>query len=264
MINIVVCIKQILDPEIQPRDFQVDPVARKAIQGNAALVVSPYDENAIQVALDLKAKAGEAKVTAITVGGVATDKALRRAVAMGCDEGVCLRDALFEDLDSMGVARVLAQGIKKHGTADVVLCGLQAGDWDMGQVGYLLAEELSLPCASLVYGLECEADRLVLTRTTDNGTERIAATAPLLAIVTNHSSNQPRLPSAKGIVMAARKAIKLYSAADLDISAAIERCVTVEDITVPDYGRAVEIIDGESGQEKAVKLVQRLIELKAI
>ena len=30
--NIVVCIKQILDPEIHPRDFQIDSALKKAVQ----------------------------------------------------------------------------------------------------------------------------------------------------------------------------------------------------------------------------------------
>lgn len=92
MFNIIVCIKQILDPEIPPRDFQVDPVSRMAVPGAAALVINPYDENAIEVALQLKEKIGDAKVTAITLGGADTNKALRRALAMGCDQAVCLCD----------------------------------------------------------------------------------------------------------------------------------------------------------------------------
>ena len=84
MFNIIVCIKQILDPEIPPRDFQVDPVSRMAVPGAAALVINPYDENAIEVALQLKEKIGDAKVTAITLGGADTNKALRRAGSCSC------------------------------------------------------------------------------------------------------------------------------------------------------------------------------------
>jgi len=263
-VNIVVCIKQILDPEIRPRDFQVDSNSRKAIQGTAALVVNPNDENAVEVALQLKTKVGEATVTAITLGAATADKALRRVLGMGCDEGIWLRDPLFEDLDSAGIARVLATGIKKLGNVDLVLCGLQAGDWDMGQVGYLLAEELSLPCVSAVYNLEPKDGRLVINRGIEKGTEILEGKVPLLAIVTNHNSNLPRYPSAKRAIMAGRRQLPVWTAAELGIEENIGRQVTIEGLSVPSYDRQVEIMNGDNGQEKSIKLVQRMIELKLI
>lgn len=262
--NIVVCIKQILDPETRPRDFQVDSNSKKAVQGTAALVVNPYDENAIEVALQLKAKMGEATVTAMTLGGATADKALRRVLGMGCDEGIWLKDPLFEDLDSAGIARVLAKGIKKLGDVDLVLCGLQAGDWDMGQVGYLLAEELSLPCVSAVYNLEPRDGRIVINRGIEKGMEILEGKMPLLAIVTNHSSNLPRYPSTKRAIMAGRKQLPLWTAAELGIEGDVGRWVTIEGLSVPSYDRQVEIMDGDNGPEKSIKLVQRMIELKLI
>lgn len=262
--NIVVCIKQILDPESNPRDFQVDPDLRKAVRGAAALVVNPYDENAVEVALQLKAKVGEATITAMTLGEAPADKALRRVLAMGCDEGIWLRDPLFEDLDSVGIAGVLAKGIRKLGSVDLVLCGLQAGDWDMGQVGSLLAEELALPCVSAVYNLEPKDGRLLVNRGIEKGMEVLEGKMPFLAIVTNHLSNQPRYPSAKRVITAGRKQLALWSAADLGIDGNIGRWVTIEGLGIPNYDRQVEIIDGDNGEEKSIKLVQRMIELKLI
>lgn len=262
--DIVVCVKQILDPEIHPRDFQVDRVSRKAIQGAAPLVVNPYDENAVEVALQMKGKVDEGKVTAVTLGGETADKALRRALGMGCDEAVWLKDPLFEDLDPMGIAKVLARGIKKLGKADLVLCGRQAGDWDMGQVGYLLAEELSYSCISSVYNLEPKDGKFVVNRGIEKGMEVLEVGAPLLAVVTNHPSNLPRYPSVKRVTMASRRAIPGWSAADLGIDGELSRRITVEDLTVPNYDRQVEIIDGDDGPEKSQKLIQRMIELKLI
>lgn len=262
--NIVVCIKQILDPEIHPRDFQVDPVSKKAVQGAAPLVVNPYDENAIEVAVQVKEKVKDAMVTALTLGGESADKALRRALGKGCDEAIWLKDPLFEDLDSFGVARVLAKGIRKMGHVDLVLCGRQAGDWDMGQVGYLLAEELSLPCVSAVYNLEPKNGKFSVNRGIEKGMEILEAKMPFLAIVTNHSSNLPRYASAKRVTMAGRKKLPIWSSTDLDIRGNIPRWVTIEDLAVPNYDRQVEIIDGDDGAEKGIKLVKKLIELKLI
>ncbi len=262
--NIVVCIKQILDPEIHPRDFQVDSAQKKAVQGAAALVVNPYDENAVEVALQLKGKVGEATVTAMTLGGATADKALRRVLGMGCDEGIWLKDPLFEDLDSFGIARILANGIRKLGSVDLVLCGRQAGDWDMGQVGSLLAEELSYPCVSAVYNLEPKDGKLVVNRGIEKGMEILEGKMPFLAIVTNHSSNLPRYPSVKRVTMAGRRQLPVWTAADLRIQGDIGRWVTIESLGVPNYDRQVELMDGDNGEEKGVKLVQKMIEMKLI
>jgi electron transfer flavoprotein beta subunit len=91
--------------------------------------LNPYDENAMEVALQLKGRLKEAMVTALTLGGDSADKALRRVLGMGCDEAIWLKDPFFEDLDPFGIAKVLSKAIKKLGNIDLVLCGRQAGDW---------------------------------------------------------------------------------------------------------------------------------------
>jgi electron transfer flavoprotein beta subunit len=262
--NIVVCIKQILDPEIRPRDFQVDRAAKKAIQGEALLLVNPDDENAIEVALQIKRLMNDTVITALTLGGESADKALRRAIGVGCDEAIWLKDPSWEDLDSFGIAKVLAKGIKQLGNIDLVLCGRQAGDWDMSQVGYLLAEELSLPCVSNVYNLEPKNGMLSVSRMIEGGMEIWEAKMPFLAIITNHSSNQPSLSLVSRVIMAARKKLPVWSAQDLGIIEKIPRLITVEDLAIPTYDSQVEIIDGDDGVEKGIKLVQKLLELKLI
>ena len=49
--NIVVCIKQIIDPEIPPEQFKLDPATKRQIRGGLSLVISAYDQNALEVAL---------------------------------------------------------------------------------------------------------------------------------------------------------------------------------------------------------------------
>ena len=262
--RIAVCIKQILDPEVPPRDFKVDPAAKKALQGTAALVINPFDENAIEVALQLKDRQKDAVVTAVNLAGEAGDKALRRALSMGCDEAVWLKDPLFEGLDSFGVATVLALGLKKIGVPEIVLCGRQAGDWDMSQVGALLAEELSLPCISVVSQITYQDGRTTVKREVEKGLEVLETRLPFLATVTSASTNQPRYPTAKGILASMRKKILALSAQELQITEKIPARVLVEDPTIPNYDREIKIIDGEDGLEKAANLVQHLVAMKAI
>jgi len=262
--HILVCVKQILDPEISSQHFQVDREGKKAVQGDAALVINPFDENAIEVALRLKDRQKESIVTVLTMGQEPSDKALRRALSMGCDEAIWLKDSNFEGLDPSGTARIIAKGIRHAADVDLVLCGRQAGDWDMGQVGCLVAEELSLPCASAVFSIEFEESKLLLKREMEKGIEIVEARIPMVATITSASSNQPRLPTTKGILSSTRKKITVWSAQDLGVSEKSPRLLVVEDLMVAQYGRETKIIDGENGEEKGAKLAQHLAQIKVI
>lgn len=262
--HIVVCIKQILDPEIPPRNFQVDQAAKKVIPGDTALVINPFDANAIEIALQLKDRQKYCTVTALTLGGEPCGKALRHALAMGCDEAIWLKDAFFEGLDSAATAKVIARGIQKVGQIDLVLCGRQAGDWDMGQIGSLIAEELSLTCISVVSQVDVENDRLRLQREVEKGVEIVATDMPALATITSSSANQPRYATTKGIVLASRRKIPVWSAQDLGIAENLARLVVVENLTVPNYERQIQIIDGEDGPVKGTRLAQVLAAMKVL
>ncbi len=265
--NIAVCIKQILDPELPPRDFQIDRRAKKAVAANAPLVISPFDENALEVALKLREKSGEGKVTAITAGPSTAQDALRKALAMKADEAVHVSDPAFEQLDSDGIASTLAAAITQLGGFDLVLFGRQAGDWDFGQVGSLVAEKLELPCVTFVSRVEPSDGNLSLRREADNGFELIEATPPLVLTVTNDETNAPRLPSVRDTMMAFRKPIRTLSLADLgvDASALVAAAyVEVRDVFIPVQEGHCEMVSGENGEELAANLVRRLVDLKVL
>ncbi|MDF1592439.1 MAG: electron transfer flavoprotein subunit beta/FixA family protein [Desulfobacterales bacterium] len=262
--HIVVCTKQIVDPEIPSGEFKVDFEAKRAVPDQGEPVLNPYDENAIEVALQLKDRDKDIKVTVLTMGGESSQKVLRRALAMGCDEAIWLKDPSFEALDSAGTAAVIAKAIRQAGNVDIVLCGRQAGDWDMGQVGALLAEELQTACIPMAYNIEKKENALFVKRETENGMAVLEAGLPLVANITNSSTNQPRYPSVKGVLMAGRKKIPTFSAGDLSIDAEIPKRVVVEELTLPSYDRQVLFIDGEDGPEKAVNLAAHLIKMNLI
>jgi len=261
-LRVLVCIKQILDPEIPPRNFRVDRTSKQVIPGDAAWVLNPFDANALELALQLKDRQKDCSVTALTLGGEACGKVLRHALAMGCDEALWLKDPFFEGLDSWATAKVIAKGIQKRGPLDLVLCGRQAGDWDMGQVGALIAEELSLPFVSLVSKAEVHDGKIRWQREIDRGFEIVETLLPALATVTSSSSNQPRYPTAKGIVLAGRKKIAVFSAQDLGMVERLAPRVAVEDLWVPNYERQMEVIEGEDGTAKALNLVRTLTAMK--
>src|SRR5690606_23486665 len=90
--HIAVCIKQILDPEISPRAFKIDPERKVADPGSASMVIGPFDLNALEVAIQLKERHG-GKITVLTLGSADAQDGLRRALAMGADAAVLIDDA---------------------------------------------------------------------------------------------------------------------------------------------------------------------------
>ncbi len=130
--NMVVCIKQIQDPEIPPAKFKIDPETNKVIPPEGVPpVINPFDEQAVEAALRIK-DTRSGKITAITLGKSQAKDILRHALAMGADEAIILEDETLEGSDSSGIALALSKAIEKIGQYDLVLCGRQAADWDEG------------------------------------------------------------------------------------------------------------------------------------
>ncbi|HEY8417773.1 MAG TPA: electron transfer flavoprotein subunit beta/FixA family protein, partial [Limnochordales bacterium] len=265
--HIAVCIKQILDPEISPRAFKIDPERKAADPGSASLVIGPFDLNALEVAIQLKERHG-GTVTVLTLGSEKAKEALRRALAMGADQAVLIDESQVVALEPSVAARALAAAIRKLGAVDLVLCGRQSGEWDFGQVGALLAEELGMPFVPFVPRLDVQGDKLRLEREADGGLVIVEAARPCVASITNANDNQPRLPKVKDIMMANRKPITTYGAADLglgagDVGAEANRLEVLE-LFIPEVKSECEFVDGEDGAEKGVNLARKLLERKVI
>jgi len=265
--HIVVCAKEIPDPEIPPDKFRIDPNARRVIppQGIAP-VMNPYDERAVELALRLKEKHG-GKITVLTVGIPASVKVVKHALSMGADEGVVLSDQGFEGSDSFGIAHILTKAIQKIGNYDLILCGRQAADWDEGLVGSIIAENLSLPLVTLVKAIELIEGSLKVNRVTLEGYQTFSVPMPAIATVSNEVG-RPRLPPGLGIISAARKQVPIWGTQDIDpdpsrIGAGAVRRKLVK-LFIPERMSQCEILQGETSAEAAVKLAKRLSELRVI
>src|SRR5512147_2076653 len=143
--NTIVCVKQVLDPEIPPAKFKIDPANKTVIPpAGVPPVISVYDERAVEAACKLKDKGG-GKITVISMGSAKAADVIKHAIAMGADDGYVLHDPGFENLDSFGTAYVLAKAIQKIGADALVLGGRQVAAWGAGQVGSIVAEILGIP-----------------------------------------------------------------------------------------------------------------------
>ena len=124
------------------------------------------------------------------------------AIAMGADEGVLLKDVAFEDSDTYATAYILAEAVKKIGAFDLVLCGRQAADWDVGQVGLGVAELLGIPSVAIAQKLEVTDGKATVERIVEGGYDVMEVGLPALITVSNEI-NKPRYPTLRSATITA-------------------------------------------------------------
>lgn len=265
----VVCVKQIIDPEVPPSDFRIDEDRKEPVQASTDLVMSIFDENAVEVALQMRERAGgEGRITAISLGPSSAFDVLRKALSMRADQAILINPEGVPQLDTFATARLLAAAVRKLGEVDLILCGREAGDWHSGQIGSFLAEEVGWPCVNFVSRIDLDGDRFKMRRQSDNGWEVIHCQRPAVATVTNDETNLPRIPKVKDNMMAFRKQIPIWGREDLGIdvntlSGANARLEFTE-IYTPVSEKSCDIIEGETGSQKAIRLVDKLTEMRLL
>jgi electron transfer flavoprotein beta subunit len=207
--KIAVCINHVPDTETKIK-LGADNVSIDKAGVNYML--SPYDEFAVEEALRIKEKfTGE--VTALSLGGVAHKETLRKALAMGIEKAVLLKDDSLRD--SFGVAKALAEELKQM-SPDVILFGKQSIDYDNAQVGTLVAEMLGLPSVAVIVKLDIQDGKVVCEREIEGGHEVVETKLPAV-FLTQKGLNEPRYPSLKGIMAAKSKPIEGKPAAAAEI-----------------------------------------------
>ena len=171
-------------------------------------VINPWDELSLTRALELKddSSSGVKSVTVAHVGPASSEPVIRKALAIGADDGV--RVNLIAQ-DAYSVAAQLAEVVRKEGF-DIILCGIESSDFNGSAVGGMLAEFLDIPSVSSVSGLKFENGSPVLTREIDGGRERVSVPVPFAAIVQKGIAKEPRIASMRGIMTARTKPVRVY------------------------------------------------------
>ncbi len=263
--NILVCLKQILDPEIPARDFRIDPVKREAERGAANLVTNIFCENALETALQFRQRTSDATITVLCYGTSTAEDSLRKALAMKADAAALVVNDGNQNPDPLTVARVLAAAIRKLGTFDLIMVGREAGDWGAGQTGGLLAEELGLPCVSFVDRIEPSEGKLRLKRQTDTGWELFEAELPVVVSVTNDEHNVPRIPKVRDVMMSYRQPLTQWKLDDLDIAPDEARAgntyYEVAELSIPQKESRCEFVTGDTLDQRVETLARRIVEL---
>ena len=264
--NIIVCVKQVIDPEAPPASFKIDAANNKAEMRGVPPVIDPYGEIAVEAALKIKeAKGG--KVTVLSLGVNLLREVVKKTLAMGADELILLEDEAYAGGDSYATANSLAMAIKKKGDYTLILCGREASDTNAGQTGAVIAEILGLPCVTLARKIEVSENMLKVERVNSVGYDVVEVPLPAVVTVSNEIG-QPRYPTIKGIMAAKKIEPVIWKPADIGVESqktgAAGRRTLVHKLFQPVHEGKCEIAPGETPEEMAVNLAVKLREARIL
>ncbi|TVQ35645.1 MAG: electron transfer flavoprotein subunit beta/FixA family protein [Spirochaetaceae bacterium] len=256
--TIIVPIKQV--PETS--NVRMDPETGTMIRAGAATVVNPLDLYAIETALRLREAHG-GSVTVLSMGPPAALKAVKEAIAMGCDDGLLLSDRVFAGADTWATSYTLAAAVRRLGAFDLIVAGERATDGDTAQVGPGLAAWLDVPLATYVARIDTVADgRLSVQRLTEEGYQQLTLQLPALITVVKEIA-AVRLPTLRGKKRARLSEVPVLTAADLDVDRAClglrgspTKVVRIERPKVARGGEMVSV----NGQQGVTAAVDALLE----
>ncbi|MGH7606786.1 MAG: electron transfer flavoprotein subunit beta/FixA family protein, partial [Gemmatimonadales bacterium] len=194
--KIAVCIKRVPDSETR---VKIGAGGKGLDEAGVKYVLNPYDEFAVEEALQRKEKTGAGEVAVFCLGPAAAQETIRTALAMGADRGVLLQTDRIP-ADGFETARALAAELKGGGW-DLIFFGKMAIDDYNHQVGPMVAELLDLPCVTAVAHLDIDGAKGVAEREIEGGLEVVEFPLPAV-LTTDKGLNEPRYPALKGIMAA--------------------------------------------------------------
>lgn len=256
--KIIVCVKQVPDTAAT-----VVVEDGKVSWGDAPLVINPWDEYAVEAALHLSESHG-GDVVALSLGDENAKEALKHALAMGCSEAILVNDPGLAGSDASGVARVLAAAVQKVGDANAVIFGKQAVDSDTGSTAAMVARVLNYPVLTLITEIsEISESAVKATRAMEESQQVVEAQMPAVFSI-GKDYGEPRYPSFMGIRKASRAEIPEWTLSDLEIEAPTPVVSWPEIISPPKREVVNEIIQGDSPENIAAKLADKIMEEKVL
>lgn len=264
--NIIVCVKQVIDPEAPPASFRIDAATNKAEMKGASPVIDPYGEYAVEASLKIKDSIG-GKITAMTMGINLLREVVKKPLSMGADELILLEDEGYDDADSSATAYALAIAIKKVADYDLILCGREASDTNAGQTGSGIAEILGLPCITLARKVDIKDSTARVERVTADGYQVVEVALPAVITVSNEIG-EPRYPTIKGIMAAKKVEPVVWKPVDIGVDntkvGSTGRRTAVNKLFQPVHEGKCELAEGDSPEEAAVNLALKMRESKIL
>jgi electron transfer flavoprotein beta subunit len=256
--KIMVCIKQV--PHQDARlDIKGDGTWIQ--EDNIKFEINPYDQNALEAALQLK-DSGGGEVVVVSIGPERVTQSLRTALGMGADRAVHVKDPSVEGSDPLGIAKVLA-AVAKAENPDLIFAGFMSDDGNIAAVGPMLATLLGVPHTTTAVALSKSNGTVRVERELEGGALEVVELQTPCLVTTQTGMNQVRYASLKGIMAAKKKPIDVKTAADLGVAGQVgagAAKVKIEKLYTPPKGQGAEILSGPA-DEVVGKLVAKIKEL---
>jgi electron transfer flavoprotein beta subunit len=258
-LNIIVCLKVVPKPE----EVKVNQETMTIERANVRSEINPPDMNAVELALELKEKHG-GTVSLVSMGPPLFDGYLRLALAMGADRAYLLSDRAFAGADTLATSYTLAEGIRKIGEYDLIICGEESSDGATAQVPPGIAEWLEASQITYAEDLDVQPDgrSVKAKRELAGGYEVVQV--PLPAVVSlKVGANEPRFMDFDRKPWAEAEAqVTTWSAQDMGLDEGyigLQGSPTVVSgvATAPSSERRREFLSG-TAQEKAQQLLERI------
>jgi electron transfer flavoprotein beta subunit len=271
-LNIVIPIKQVPETSNVKMDEETGTMKRDGVES----IINPLDLYAIETGIQLKEEYG-GKITVITMGPPSADKALKEAIAMGCDDGVLLSGREFAGSDTWATSYALSEAIKEIGDYDLILAGERATDGDTGQVGPGIASWLDLTLSTYTSKVvdvnlveeevdytSTEQDSIIVERMVEEGYEKLELPLPALLTVVKEISF-PRLPTLRGKQRSRKLEIPQWNLENLDLDedylglqGSPTRVVNIDHPKVTRGGTVIDVREDGNVEEAVSKLIDYL------
>lgn len=223
--KVLVAAKRVVDPNVRVR---VKADHSNVEIEHSKMSLNPFDENAIEEAVRLKEQGVVSEIVAVSVGTAKNEDVLRAALARGCDRVILVESE--ESYEPINIAKIFAKLIEKE-QPHLVLLGKQAIDDDANQMAQMLAGKLNWPQATCASKITLVSDNVTVQREIDGGTEELTLTLPAV-ISADLALNEPRFVKLPQLMMAKKKPIEKFTAADLGLDLRM-------------HSRLIGVVDGE-------------------
>ena len=252
-INIAVLVKQIPDPT-QPGSL--DENFRFVREGK--IVLDDADLYGVEMALQLRDKAGGGTVVAISMAPDGESTGVRTALQMGADTATVVSDSALANSHSLATAKVLNAAIEKIGNIDLVIGGTESSDGYAGTVPAQIAALRKVSALTFATSVDLDGDKITIKRQSNEGIDVVSATLPAVVSVTA-GVVEPRYPNFKDIMAAKSKPVDVVSLADLGVDPA---SLSIEEQKVFSVEAAAQrtsgekITDVDSAPDKIVEFLE--------
>jgi electron transfer flavoprotein beta subunit len=258
VLNIIVCVKVVTDPEAPTTTFKIDSEGKHVIPApGVPPVLNPYDENALEAALRIK-EVQPARITVISVGQTVPKAVIRKSLAVGADDLIVIEDEVLQETDSYITAFVLAAAMKKIGTFDLVLTGRMAADTNAGQVGQVIAELLGIPAITDARKIDVGDGQVRVERVRTDGYEVAISGLPCLVAV-SHEMGNLRSATVKGLMAVQKRPFIAWKVAELAITLPARRSRSHR-LFIPAREVNCDIVPGETPEAAGANLAIKLRE----